>query len=89
MTGASPGSIGETTALAIARAGPALLILASRTPSKLDAVAKSCRDVTPAKVREDTIQPKRNGNLVCVPERERKRRKETTAHLAVKPLNRT
>lgn len=53
MTGASPNSIGETTALAMARAGPALLVLASRTPSKLDAVAKGCREVVvPAKVRE-------------------------------------
>lgn len=52
MTGASPGSIGETTALAIARAGPALLILASRTASKLDAVAEGCRGVV-AKVSEE------------------------------------
>lgn len=37
----------------MARAGPALLVLASRTPSKLDAVAKGCREVVvPAKVRE-------------------------------------
>lgn len=45
MTGPSPGSIGEATALAIARQAPALLILASRTPAKLDAVAASCREV--------------------------------------------
>ncbi|KUI60515.1 WW domain-containing oxidoreductase [Cytospora mali] len=45
VTGPSPNSIGEATAVAIARAGPALLILASRTPSKLEAVADSCRKV--------------------------------------------
>ncbi|TPX10801.1 uncharacterized protein E0L32_008190 [Thyridium curvatum] len=39
ITGASPNSLGEATALAIARSQPALLILASRTRSKLDAVA--------------------------------------------------
>ncbi|ROW12553.1 hypothetical protein VMCG_00501 [Cytospora schulzeri] len=45
ITGPSPRSIGEATALAIAKAGPALLILASRTPSKLEAVADACRKV--------------------------------------------
>lgn len=76
MTGASPNSIGETTALAIAKAGPALLILASRTPSKLDAAAKGCREAAPAKVRgeerekeRDQTEPetKKNGSLACQP----------------------
>jgi len=39
VTGSSPGSIGEAAAVAIARSRPALLILASRTPSNLDEVA--------------------------------------------------
>lgn len=45
ITGPSPKSIGEATALAVARAGPTLLILASRSQTKLDAVAESCREV--------------------------------------------
>ncbi|KAF3769909.1 NAD(P)-binding protein [Cryphonectria parasitica EP155] len=45
VTGPSPGSIGKATALAIAGHQPALLILAGRTPAKLDAVATSCREV--------------------------------------------
>lgn len=44
ITGASPESLGEAAALAIASAGPAVLILASRTPSKLSAVASRVRD---------------------------------------------
>lgn len=48
VTGPSPRSIGEATALAIARQAPALLILAGRTPVKLDAVAASCREVVEA-----------------------------------------
>lgn len=51
MTGPSPGSIGEATALAIARQRPALLILASRTPAKLDAVAAGCRAAAGNSVR--------------------------------------
>ncbi|PSR90390.1 short chain dehydrogenase/ reductase-like protein [Coniella lustricola] len=45
VTGPSPNSIGEATALAIARHRPALLILAGRSPAKLDVVATSCREV--------------------------------------------
>lgn len=40
VTGVSPASIGATTALAIASQKPAALILASRTASKVDAVAE-------------------------------------------------
>lgn len=39
ITGVGPASIGSATALAIASQGPQNLILASRTASKLDAVA--------------------------------------------------
>ncbi|KAK1769309.1 hypothetical protein QBC33DRAFT_577100 [Phialemonium atrogriseum] len=45
ITGASPQSLGEAAALAIATAKPAVLILASRTPSKLNAVARHVREV--------------------------------------------
>ncbi|KAJ4351416.1 uncharacterized protein N0V89_006758 [Didymosphaeria variabile] len=44
VTGVSPESIGSSTALSIASQSPALLILASRTHSKLDAVTKSIKD---------------------------------------------
>lgn len=61
ITGPSPGSIGEATALAIARQAPALLILAGRSPTKLDVVATSCREAaaavssTPTKSQEFQI----------------------------------
>lgn len=45
VTGPSPRSIGEATALAIARQAPALLILAARTPSKLEDVAARCQEL--------------------------------------------
>ncbi|OJD30474.1 retinol dehydrogenase [Diplodia corticola] len=48
VTGISRNSLGEATALAIAAQGPALLILASRTPSSLDYVADEIRSVQPA-----------------------------------------
>lgn len=41
ITGVSPESIGSTTALSIASQAPALLILASRTQSKLEEVLKA------------------------------------------------
>ncbi|KAF2644095.1 NAD(P)-binding protein [Massarina eburnea CBS 473.64] len=47
ITGVSPESIGSSTALAIASQSPTLLILASRTPSKLDAVSKYIHDEYP------------------------------------------
>lgn len=47
ITGVSPESIGSSTALSIASQSPARLILASRTPSKLDTVKKSIRDAYP------------------------------------------
>lgn len=40
VTGVSPKGIGASTALALASQQPALLILASRTPSKVDEVAR-------------------------------------------------
>ena len=43
VTGVSPKSIGEGTAFAIAAQSPSVLILASRTPSKLDEVATTLR----------------------------------------------
>jgi len=43
--GVSPQSLGEAAALAIATGRPALLILASRTPSKLEAIAERVREV--------------------------------------------
>ncbi|CAN8097093.1 unnamed protein product [Discula destructiva] len=48
VTGPSPGSIGEATVLALARDSPALLLLASRSQAKLDAVAASCREILAA-----------------------------------------
>lgn len=48
ITGISPTSIGASTALAVASQGPAALILASRTASKLDAVAKEIGDKYPS-----------------------------------------
>lgn len=48
ITGVSPESIGETTALAIASQRPAHLFLASRTKSNIDLVAKSIRDKLPS-----------------------------------------
>lgn len=47
ITGVSPESIGSSTALSIASQSPSLLILASRTQSKLDAVTKSIKDDYP------------------------------------------
>lgn len=44
ITGVSPESIGSSTALSVASQSPGLLILASRTPSKLEAVLKSIND---------------------------------------------
>lgn len=46
ITGVSPKSLGETLAVTIARHSPATLILASRTLSKLEAVAKSVRQTS-------------------------------------------
>lgn len=47
LTGVSPTSIGATTAQAIAAHAPEALILASRTPSKLDAVASALATAHP------------------------------------------
>ncbi|USP78246.1 hypothetical protein yc1106_05520 [Curvularia clavata] len=47
ITGVSPESIGSSIALSIASQGPALLILASRTKSKLEQVHQSLRDAYP------------------------------------------
>ncbi|KAF2689156.1 NAD(P)-binding protein [Lentithecium fluviatile CBS 122367] len=47
ITGVSPEGIGSTTALSIASQSPTLLILASRTPSKVETVAKSIKDAYP------------------------------------------
>lgn len=47
ITGVSPNSIGETTALAIASGNPGLLILASRTESRLQEVARKIQDRRP------------------------------------------
>ncbi|KAK7185161.1 hypothetical protein DPSP01_000804 [Paraphaeosphaeria sporulosa] len=44
VTGVSPESIGSSTAASIASQSPSLLILASRTQSKLDDVTKSIKD---------------------------------------------
>jgi NAD(P)-dependent dehydrogenase (short-subunit alcohol dehydrogenase family) len=56
ITGVSPKSIGAALALALATQSPHLLILASRTPSKIQAIARSIHashpDVT---VREVTV----------------------------------
>lgn len=47
ITGVGPGSIGATTALSIASQSPKAVILASRTPSKLDAVAAEISEKYP------------------------------------------
>ncbi|KAF2202428.1 short chain dehydrogenase/ reductase-like protein [Delitschia confertaspora ATCC 74209] len=47
ITGISPDSIGSSMASSIASQSPALLILASRTPSNLNNVAQSIRDEYP------------------------------------------
>ena len=47
ITGVSPESIGSAIALAIASKGPALLILASRTKSKLEEVNKNIQEAYP------------------------------------------
>lgn len=48
LTGVSPSSIGAATAIAIASQGPSTLILASRTASKLDAVAADVKQQYPS-----------------------------------------
>jgi NAD(P)-dependent dehydrogenase (short-subunit alcohol dehydrogenase family) len=48
ITGVSPESIGSSTARSIASQSPRLLILASRTQSKLEQVVKSIRDNYPS-----------------------------------------
>lgn len=47
ITGVSPESIGSSTALAVASQSPNLLILASRTQSKLDEVARKINEAYP------------------------------------------
>ncbi|CAK7222843.1 hypothetical protein SBRCBS47491_005000 [Sporothrix bragantina] len=47
VTGISPASIGYTTVMALAAQAPANLVLASRTKSKLDAVADDVRKAHP------------------------------------------
>ncbi|KAI0577080.1 Retinol dehydrogenase 13 [Pyrenophora tritici-repentis] len=47
ITGVSPESIGSSIALSIASQGPALVILASRTKSKLEEVVKTIKDAYP------------------------------------------
>ncbi len=47
ITGVSPKSLGESLALSIASQRPALLILASRTQSKIDAVTIQINDTFP------------------------------------------
>ena len=47
ITGVSPESIGSSIALSIASQAPALVILASRTKSKLEEVVKSIKDAYP------------------------------------------
>ncbi|EUC51131.1 hypothetical protein COCMIDRAFT_80292 [Bipolaris oryzae ATCC 44560] len=47
ITGVSPESIGSSIALSIASQAPALLILASRTESKLEQVRKAIQDAYP------------------------------------------
>lgn len=54
ITGVSPESIGSSTALAVASQSPSLLILASRTQSKLDQVVKKIKDAYP-KVNVKTV----------------------------------
>ncbi|KAI8667581.1 hypothetical protein NCS56_00895200 [Fusarium sp. Ph1] len=48
ITGVSPSSIGASTALAIASQAPTTLVLASRTQSKLEAVAAEIKEKHPA-----------------------------------------
>ncbi|KAL1619833.1 hypothetical protein SLS54_006431 [Diplodia seriata] len=48
ITGLTRNSLGEAAALAIAAQGPALLILASRTPANLDYVAREIASVRPS-----------------------------------------
>ncbi|CAI6332852.1 unnamed protein product [Periconia digitata] len=56
ITGVSPESIGFSTALSIASQSPALLILASRTATKLDSVRKSIQDAhSSVKIQTVTI----------------------------------
>lgn len=47
ITGVSPKSLGETLATILASHSPASLILASRTESKLEAVANAVREINP------------------------------------------
>ncbi|KAH7380288.1 hypothetical protein DE146DRAFT_671014 [Phaeosphaeria sp. MPI-PUGE-AT-0046c] len=47
ITGVSPESIGSSTALSVASQGPQLLLLASRTKSKLEEVLKNVRNAYP------------------------------------------
>lgn len=47
ITGASAGGLGATAAIALAKAGPAQLILVSRTKSKVDPVIKEIESVNP------------------------------------------
>ncbi len=47
ITGVAPVGVGEGTAVAIASQRPKTLILVSRTPGKLEAVASSIRDLYP------------------------------------------
>ncbi|KAF2452202.1 NAD(P)-binding protein [Karstenula rhodostoma CBS 690.94] len=44
ITGVSPESIGSSTAISVASQSPSLLILASRTQSKIETVTKSIKD---------------------------------------------
>ncbi|KAL6157807.1 hypothetical protein ACJQWK_07849 [Exserohilum turcicum] len=55
ITGVSPESIGSAIALAIASQAPALLILASRTESKLEEVRKTIQDAYPEVVTKIVI----------------------------------
>lgn len=48
ITGVSPAGIGSSTALAIASQGPEVLILASRTASKLDSVTVDIGEIDPS-----------------------------------------
>lgn len=59
ITGASPNSLGEAAAIALAGSepGPKLLILASRTPSKLGAVAARVRGVVASRTSVDNDNP--------------------------------
>ncbi|KAH7037762.1 uncharacterized protein B0I36DRAFT_372081 [Microdochium trichocladiopsis] len=48
ITGVSPNSLGEATALALAASNPRLLILASRTASKVDIIAATIKSRFPS-----------------------------------------